>query len=116
MTGELLFTTFKLIHFLGLAAMFGGAVRHWWDTTRRGNLPLLLGAVVQLATGSAMVMMREPNVDHAKIGVKLTLALAALVLAWAYYKKPMARPMALTVPALPTLALLVAGYWKFLPF
>jgi hypothetical protein len=74
------------LHFLGLAALFGGLFTQVRSRARSVNNAMLHGVLTQLVTGLLMVGLLEAqdeSVDHAKIGVKLVVALVigALVVA-----------------------------------
>jgi uncharacterized membrane protein len=116
MTSDILFATLRMLHFFGLAAVFAGVLLNWLDSARKGNKPLLVGAVTQLATGIALVGMLGENADQAKVTVKFGLAVLVAVLAWVFLKKPMSRPVSIGIIVVPVLAVLVASYWRFLPF
>ncbi len=73
------------LHLLGMAAVVGG-----WIAVRSGRTvtaPIVWGARAQLVTGLALVGLAESSssddfsVDHAKIGVKLLLALVVVAAA-----------------------------------
>ncbi len=67
---------FVLLHLLGMAAIVGG-----WVAVRRGGgslAPVVWGARAQLLTGLVLVGILESGdepVNHAKIGVKLLVAI-----------------------------------------
>lgn len=73
------------LHFIGLAALFGGLFVQLKASPRVANAAMWHGALTQLVTGVLLVGVIEmgdlydPN--HAKVGVKLVIALviAALV-------------------------------------
>jgi len=74
-------------HLLGMAAIVGA----FFVVLRRPRYvpAFLYGAVTQLVSGLALVGIREADVlddegplNHAKIGVKLLVALVVAVLAW----------------------------------
>lgn len=74
------------LHFIGLAALFGGLFTQLRAEPRVVNAAVVHGALTQLVTGLALVGVNEADdavtVDHAKIGVKLAvlLVIGALVL------------------------------------
>lgn len=75
------------IHLIGLAAVLGGALVQIAEPPRRMTAMILHGAATQLLSGVLLVGVLEADdaeVDHAKIGVKLAVAIAITVLAWAY--------------------------------
>jgi hypothetical protein len=67
-------TIFLFVHFLGLAALIGGAFVQWNSATKQASPTMIWGARVQLLTGIillALVEMTEQNVHHVKFAVKL---------------------------------------------
>ena len=75
------------LHLLGMAAIVGA----FFVVLRRPRFvdAFLYGAVTQLVTGLVLVGMREAKIlddeeplNHAKIGVKLVIALVVAVVAW----------------------------------
>lgn len=68
------------LHLLGMAALVGGWLGAW--VKKLGEVPSLVvwGARAQIVTGLLLVGLLEAmdkDVNHAKIGVKLALAVAA---------------------------------------
>jgi len=67
---------FVLAHLLGMAAIIGSAV---FVARGRSTPALVWGARAQLVTGLVLVGLAEmgdESVDHAKVGVKLVVAIA----------------------------------------
>jgi Na+-translocating ferredoxin:NAD+ oxidoreductase RnfD subunit len=66
-------------HFIGLAALFGGLFVQIKAEPRVVNNAMFHGILTQLVTGLALVGvlegMPDEDVNHAKIGVKLVVAL-----------------------------------------
>jgi hypothetical protein len=65
---------FVLVHFLGLAALIGGAFVQWNTATKQASPTMVWGARMQLITGIillALVETTEQNVQHIKFAVKL---------------------------------------------
>jgi hypothetical protein len=74
------------LHFIGLAAVFGGLFVQLRAEPRVVNSAMVHGIVTQLVTGLLLVGLLEADdadVNHAKVGVKLVVALVigALVVA-----------------------------------
>lgn len=72
---------FVFIHFLGLAALIGGAFVQWNAAVKQASPTMVWGARVQLITGIillALVEMTEKQVHHAKFAVKLVVLIAIL--------------------------------------
>jgi hypothetical protein len=75
-----------VLHLLGMAALFGGALVQARDAVKVVNVSMLYGALAQVVTGLLLVGVlegRDEPVDHAKIGVKLAVALIVALLCWA---------------------------------
>ncbi|HMM93553.1 MAG: hypothetical protein IE926_16850 [Micrococcales bacterium] len=73
---DLLENVFVLLHLLGMAAIVGSAV---FVARGRATPALVWGARAQLVTGLVLVGIVESGdepVNHAKIGVKLVVAIA----------------------------------------
>ena len=78
---EILTNVLVLIHLIGMAAIVGGwiSLRVRGVESGRGLSVVVWGARFQILTGLALVGIHESQKDplnHAKIGVKLTIALA----------------------------------------
>lgn len=66
-------------HFIGLAAILGPFLDQWRADVKRVTQTMVWGARAQLLTGLLLVGVAEMNdydVDHAKIAVKLVVAVA----------------------------------------
>ena len=88
---EILRDILMFLHFLGMAALFGGLFVQLTADTRVVNSAVLHGVLTQVVTGLLLVGVLEglePEVDHAKVGVKLVVALVIAVLAFVNRKKP----------------------------
>ena len=76
------------VHVLGAAAIFGGWLANFKTPTV--NVWQWYGSLVQLVTGLALVGIAEAGTDpvnHAKIGVKLVIAIVIAVAAFIGHKK-----------------------------
>ncbi|MDX6307752.1 MAG: hypothetical protein QOI06_798 [Nocardioidaceae bacterium] len=79
-----------VVHLLGFAALFGGAIVQLRDEVKVVNSAMLLGALTQVVTGLLLVGVLEgqsAEVNHAKVGVKLAVGLVVAVLCWANRSK-----------------------------
>lgn len=88
---ELMRDILVFFHFIGMAALFGGLFVQLQADPRVVNNAVLHGVVTQVVTGLLLVGILEgmdPEVDHAKVGVKLAVALLIAVLAFVNRKKP----------------------------
>lgn len=75
------------IHLVGMAGVLGGALVQIATPPRRVTAMILHGGLTQLVSGLLLVGVLEADdvtVDHAKIGVKLAVALVIVALAWGY--------------------------------
>ena len=88
---ELLRDVLVFFHFIGLAALFGGLFVQLKTDIRVVNNAVLHGVLTQIVTGLLLVGVlegMEPEVDHAKVGVKLFVALVIAVLVFVNRRKP----------------------------
>jgi hypothetical protein len=79
------------VHFLGLAALIGGAFVQITAADKVVNRAMLDGALTQLVTGIALVGVLESTdegVNNAKVGLKLAILLVIVALSWVNRKKP----------------------------
>lgn len=90
----LVYDLLVVLHFLGLAALVGGYLTVL--RSPRVVVGMVHGALTQVVTGLLLVGLAEAaldyEVDHAKIGVKLVVALAAAGLAFGYRRRPRVAP------------------------
>ena len=102
------------LHFIGLAARFGGLFVQIKADPRVVNNAMLHGILTQLVTGILLVGVLEADdadVDHAKIGVKLVVALVIGVLVWVNRRKTLANGLYLGLMGLTALNIGVAVFW-----
>ena len=103
------------LHFIGLASVFGGLFVQIKSSPRLVNNAVLHGILVQLVTGLALVGVAEADggdVDQAKIGVKLVVALVIAGLAFANRKKAaLADGVFFALLGLTALNIAVAVFW-----
>lgn len=67
-----------LVHFVGFAALFGGAFVQVKGPGRVVNAAMVHGALTQLVTGLLLVGLAEmgdADVNHMKVGIKLVVLL-----------------------------------------
>lgn len=79
-----------LLHFVGFAALFGGAFVQLKGPTRSVNAAMLHGAITQLVTGLLLVgflEMGDGSVNHAKVAVKAVVLIVIFVLVLVNRKK-----------------------------
>lgn len=102
------------LHFIGLAALFGGLFVQLKADPRVVNNAMLHGIATQLVTGLLLVGVLEADdaeVDNAKIGVKLLVALVIGVLVWVNRRKTLATGLFLGLLGLTALNIAVAVFW-----
>lgn len=80
---EILLNAFILLHFIGFAALFGGAFVQMKGPKRVVNSAMFHGALTQLVTGIVLVVINEFGADpvnHMKVGIKLVVLIVIMVL------------------------------------
>jgi FtsH-binding integral membrane protein len=113
---ELLREILLFLHFIGLAALFGGLFVQVKANPRVVNNAMLHGILTQLVTGLLLVGVLEgmdKDVDNAKIGVKLVVALVIGVLVFLNRRKSaLPNGLYLTLMGLTVLNIGVAVFWR----
>ncbi len=117
---EILRTVLIVLHFIGLASLLGGFLVQMKAIPRgKGAIvpAMVHGALTQLVTGLLLVGVVEmgdlATLDHAKIAVKLLVAIVITVLVFAFRKRETAPSWALWAIAGLTLAnIVVAVAWR----
>ncbi len=103
------------LHLIGYAALFGGLFVQLKANPRVVNMAMFHGALTQLVTGVLIVGVLESDdadVNHAKIGVKLVVALAITALILMNRKKPsLTDGLFFALLGLTTLNVAVAVFW-----
>jgi FtsH-binding integral membrane protein len=103
-------------HFIGLAALFGGLFVQVKAHPRVVNNAMFHGILTQLVTGLLLVGVLEAGdheVDNAKIGVKLLVALVIGALVLVNRKKPaLADGLYLGLLGLTVANIAVAVFWN----
>lgn len=117
---EFVYDAVLVVHFLGLASLLGGCLVQLGAPEGRAVNPAMLhGVLTQLVTGVIMVGLAQgvdsldKDVDNAKIGAKLLVALVVAVLCWVNRQRP-AIPSGLffLVFGLSALNIAIAVFWK----
>jgi hypothetical protein len=113
---EILRDILVFLHFIGLAALFGGLFVQLKSDPRVVNNAVIHGVLTQLVTGLLLVGVLEGTddveVNNAKIGVKLLVALVIGVLAFANRKKTsIPNGLFFGLLALTVLNIAVAVFW-----
>ena len=83
---HLVFQLLTLVHLVGFATLLGGCVIQFRSLEPEVNVPMVVGAWTQVATGVVLAGLLEMSADpthpvnHVKLGVKLVIALIVLLL------------------------------------
>jgi hypothetical protein len=90
---EFIYKTFVLLHFIGLAALFGGFFVQMKSSLKVVNPAMFHGALTQLVTGIVLVGLAESGavdkeLDHITITIKLVVILVITSLIFVNRKKP----------------------------
>lgn len=110
---EILRDVLVILHFIGLASLLGGFLVQMSAFRTKSaviNPAILHGALTQLVTGLLLVVlaeMRDGEVNHMKIGIKLFIVIVIYVLALVNRKKKPVSPAVLGTIGLLTLANIV---------
>ena len=108
--------TLIVLHFIGLASLLGGFLVQIKTTPRVVNNAMVHGILTQLVTGILLVGIAESGddpVDHAKIGVKLIVAVIVAVLVFANRKRDVLSTGAWALIGGLTIAnIVVAVFWN----
>lgn len=70
---DILYNVFVLLHFIGFAALFGGAFTQVKGPRRIVNAAMFHGALTQVVTGIVLLLLLELGddpVNHMKLGIK----------------------------------------------
>jgi hypothetical protein len=104
-----------VVHFVGLAALFGGFFVQLTAREKVINNAMLHGALTQLVTGILLVGIREMDdlpVDHAKVGVKLLItAIVTAIVVTQRKKNPTTVAVWAAVGGLTLLNIIIAVFW-----
>ncbi|HEX6195388.1 MAG TPA: hypothetical protein VFZ37_05735 [Jiangellaceae bacterium] len=90
---DIVYNLLVVLHFLGLASLIGGWMVQLSARERVVNSAMLHGVYTQLVTGIALVGLAEGvdsldrEIDNAKIGVKLAVALVIAIFGWLNRKR-----------------------------
>lgn len=114
---DILYSALVFLHMLGMAGILAGWLMQVATSSDKAPKALLHSAWLQLVVGVAMVAFLEIGlvdsdgaINHAKIGVKLAVALAVLVFAILNTRKPSTR-LASAAGALAVVNVAVAVFW-----
>ena len=82
---DLFYKLLVVLHLIGLSSLLGGFLIQMSSTTKGINMAMFHGALTQLVTGLGLAgilsadLLDGETVNHTKIGIKLGVALAVLV-------------------------------------
>lgn len=82
-TMDVLYNVFVLLHFVGFAALFGGAFTQLKGPKRVVNAAMFHGALTQVVTGIVLLGLQEMGdgpVNHMKLGIKFLVLVVITVL------------------------------------
>ncbi len=116
---DVVYRLLVVLHFLGMASLIGGwLVQLRARGERHVSLAMIRGVVTQLVTGVIMVGLAEGvesldrDIDRAKIGVKLLVALVVAVLCFANRRRPtLPDGLYLLIGLLSVADVVVAVFW-----
>lgn len=120
---EILRNSFLVLHFVGIAALLGGFLTQMKAMGQKAAqiVPAMVhGAWTMLITGLALVgiaewriaMGAEFEVDNIKVGVKLLVLLAVLVMVLVFRKKQSVKPAIFgAIGGLTLLNIVLAVFW-----
>ncbi len=80
---DILYNVFVLLHFIGFAALFGGAFVQMKGPRRIVNAAMFHGALTQIVTGIVLLGLLEMGddpVNHMKLGIKFLVLVVITVL------------------------------------
>ena len=113
---EFLEQTLVVLHFIGLASLLGGFLVQIKTTPRVVNSAMVHGIITQLVTGVVLVGLAEADdaaVDHAKVGVKLAVAVVVAVLVFANRRREVLNTAAWgLIGGLTILNIVIAVFWR----
>jgi hypothetical protein len=112
---EFLRNALLVLHFIGLASLFGGFLVQMSSREKVINSAMLHGVLTQLVTGLLLVGVaesRDVEVDNTKVGVKLlvTVVIAAIVVTQRS-KNPVKVGVWAAVGGLTVLNIVLAVFW-----
>lgn len=114
---DFVYNLLVVLHFLGMASLIGGWMVQISARERAVNSAMLHGVYTQLATGIILVGLAESvdsldkDVEHAKIGVKLAVALVIAVIGWLNRKRAVSDGLYFLIGALSVANVVVAVFW-----
>lgn len=110
---DIVYSVLVFLHMLGLAGVISGFLMQVMTGHAKSAKVLLHSALLQLVSGLLLVgvaEMGDGGLDHAKVGVKLVVAVAVVVAAVLNLRRPAAK-LAVAAGVLAVLNIAVAVFW-----
>lgn len=111
---DILYSALVFLHMIGLAGIIAGFLMQLMTDNPKSTKVLLHSALLQFVTGLLLVGVAEmadtAEINHIKIGVKLVIALAVVVVGVLNLRKP-AKNLAIIAGVLAIVNIGVAVFW-----
>lgn len=101
----------EFLHFLGFSGLIGGALAQIRAPEKTVTRIMMDGAWTQLATGLLLIGINEPDVNHAKVGIKLLVLLVVLYLLFTNRNKKLESNVFFSVLGLSVFNMALALFW-----
>lgn len=101
----------EFLHFLGFSALIGGALAQLRAPEKTVTNVMMHSAWTQLATGLLLIAVNEPDVNHAKVGIKLLVLLVIVYFLFTNRKKPIESNVLFAVLGLSVFNMALALFW-----
>lgn len=90
---DIVYNLLVVVHLLGMAYLVSGVVVRWVGNAEPAGRIMLWGSSAQVVTGLALAGIASAGliageVNHMKLGVKLVVAVAVLLLAHIIWRRP----------------------------
>ena len=108
---EILKHFLEFLHFLGFSGLIGGALAQIRVPEKTVTRIMMDGAWTQLVTGLLLVGINEPDVNHAKVGIKLLVLLVVLYLLFTNRNKKLESNVFFSVLGLSVFNMALALFW-----
>lgn len=117
----LVYDIFVVLHFLGMAGLVGGLIVGAFEKPLRIKKPALHSGLLVLLAGIFLIIVNSIQhasdssiemIDHSKVGVKLLVVVAILILGFKNLaKSEVSRKTYMTMLGLSLLNILIAVFW-----
>jgi hypothetical protein len=108
---EILKHFLEFLHFLGFSGLIGGGLAQIRVPEKTVTRVMMDGAWTQLVTGLLLVAVNEPDVNHAKVGIKLVVLLVIVYFLFTNRKKTLESNTFFTVLGLSIFNMALALFW-----